>query len=360
MSRTSYNGSGFLTFYQVLATNNPCYKKNVQRSKTTHLILHSTGANNPNLKRYVGPDDGYLGENQYKNYWNTSSADTLVHGVIGKNKNGVIECYQIAPWAMRIWGVGSGSKGNGNDFTIQLEMCEDRTLGASYAKEVYNVAVNMYAHLCKSFNISPSNIWSHSEVHSKGYGSNHGDPESWWNAVGAGLTMDGFRAAVKAKLNSPTGTASSSGNTTSTATSSTGTSSTNTTTTTLYRVRKTWSDSSTQKGAFTSLANAKACADKNPGYSVFNESGTAVYTSASSASSVTSSSSFNVKISISNLNIRKGPGTNYSKIGKYTGKGTFTIVETATGTGSTAGWGLLKSYQSGRNGWVSLDYCTKV
>ena len=41
----------------------------------------------------------------------------------------------------------------------------------------------------------------------------------------------------------------------------------------LYRVRKTWKDAASQKGAFSSLSNAKACADKNPGYYVFDESG---------------------------------------------------------------------------------------
>ena len=49
---------------------------------------------------------------------------------------------------------------------------------------------------------------------------------------------------------------------------------------TLYRVRKTWTDSKTQKGAFKVLANAKACADANPGYSVFDAAGKSVYTSA--------------------------------------------------------------------------------
>lgn len=43
-----------------------------------------------------------------------------------------------------------------------------------------------------------------------------------------------------------------------------------------YRVRKSWKDVKSQKGAFTSLANAKKCADKN-GYSVFNSKGKAVY-----------------------------------------------------------------------------------
>lgn len=200
MARKSYDGNGFLTFYQQLAVNNPCYKKNVKRSKTTHLILHSTGANNPNLKRYVTPDDGMLGINPNNNGWNNSESATLVHGVIGKNKNGAVECYQIAPWNLRCWGCGSGKNGSGNDFAIQLEMCEDQTLGASYAKATYDVAVKMFAHLCKAYNIKPENIWSHAEAHSKGYASNHGDPEHWWKAVGAGLTMNSFRSDVKALL----------------------------------------------------------------------------------------------------------------------------------------------------------------
>ncbi len=47
---------------------------------------------------------------------------------------------------------------------------------------------------------------------------------------------------------------------------------------TIYRVRKTWADAKTQKGAYKVLANAKACADKNPGYSVFDATGKVVYT----------------------------------------------------------------------------------
>ena len=65
---------------------------------------------------------------------------------------------------------------------------------------------------------------------------------------------------------------------------------------------------------------------------------------------------FTVRISIPDLNIRKGPGTNYSKTGKYTGIGIFTIVEVQPGPGSTAGWGLLKSYATKRDGWISLDF----
>lgn len=66
--------------------------------------------------------------------------------------------------------------------------------------------------------------------------------------------------------------------------------------------------------------------------------------------------SYIVRVEIPDLNIRKGPGTNYPKTGKYTGKGLFTIVEESTGTGSKTKWGKLKSGE----GWISLDYATKI
>lgn len=121
---------------------------------------------------------------------------------------------------------------------------------------------------------------------------------------------------------------------------------------TLYRVRKNWSDDVSQKGAFRDLSNAKACADKNPGYSVFDENGKAVYPTS------TAFQPYTVRVSISDLRIRKGPGTNYGSRG-FTGKGVFTIVAEATGKGASK-WGLLKSFAGKRNGWISLDYVKKV
>ena len=67
---------------------------------------------------------------------------------------------------------------------------------------------------------------------------------------------------------------------------------------------------------------------------------------------------YKVRVSIDNLRIRNGPGTNYASRG-YTGAGIFTIVEEADGPGATR-WGLLKSYKSKRNGWISLDYTAKL
>ena len=123
----------------------------------------------------------------------------------------------------------------------------------------------------------------------------------------------------------------------------------------LYRVRKSWSDAKSQKGAFNNLDNAKRCADSNAGYSVYDESGKVVYTGKQTASGG-AGTPFLVKVSATDLNIRKGPGTNYAKTGKYTGKGVFTITEVKSGTGSTAGWGKLKSGA----GWISLDYAKRV
>lgn len=40
-----------------------------------------------------------------------------------------------------------------------------------------------------------------------------------------------------------------------------------------YRVRKSWDDAKSQLGAYTILANAKAMADKNPGYEVYDWNG---------------------------------------------------------------------------------------
>ena len=121
-----------------------------------------------------------------------------------------------------------------------------------------------------------------------------------------------------------------------------------------YRVRRTWADAKSQKGAYKILSNAKKCADANPGYSVFDNNGVNIYTPGSSAAA--EEVPFTVKVSISDLNIRKGPGTDYAKTGTFTGKGVFTIMEVKSGQGSTAGWGRLKSGA----GWISLDYAEKT
>lgn len=66
-----------------------------------------------------------------------------------------------------------------------------------------------------------------------------------------------------------------------------------------------------------------------------------------------------IGVEITDLNIRKKPGTDQEKTGKYTGAGCFTIVAEADGVGASK-WGLLKAYEKERDGWISLDYVARM
>ena len=275
------------------------------------LMLHSVGCPQPKASVFI-------------NSWNSPSYDNAcVHGFIDGNDGTV---YQTLPWNHRGWHCGSGSKGSGNNTHIGVEMCEpacirytsgsnftcsDLSAARAVAKRTYEAAVELFAYLCKQYNLNPAAdgvIISHREGHSRGIASNHGDPEHLWKGLGLGYTMDGFRKDVKAAMGGAGTAEPENGG--------------------WYRVRKSWADVKSQKGAFKVLANAKKCADENPGYSVYDESGKAVYGGEESESGFFP---YLVQVSITDLNIRKGPGTDYGKTGKYTGKGVFTIVAEADG-----------------------------
>lgn len=85
----------------------------------------------------------------------------------------------------------------------------------------------------------------------------------------------------------------------------------------MYRVRKTWADAKTQKGAFTNLNNAKKCADQNAGYSVFDSKGNKVYTGASGNSG--NDTVYTVKAGDTLSGIAAKYGTTYQKLASYNG-----------------------------------------
>lgn len=188
---------------KLLLTNNECYKVG-KKIIVKGIMVHSTGANNPNLKRYVGPDDGLLGVNQYNNHWNQArpgGRQVCVHAFIGKLADGTIATYQTLPWDMRGWHSASGSKGAAHDTHIGFEICEDGLTDATYFNKVYQEAVELCAYLCKEFNLDPMKdgvIIGHYEGHQRGIASNHGDPKNWFPKHGK--SMDTFRSAVKALL----------------------------------------------------------------------------------------------------------------------------------------------------------------
>ena len=316
---------------QSIMTKNPCYTAG-RKITVKGLMLHSVGCPQPNASVFI------------KN-WNTPSYGTAcVHGFIDGNDGTV---YQTLPWNHRGWHCASGPKGSGNNTHIGVEMCEPASIrytgGSSFTcsnlsaartsvKKTYEAAVELFAYLCKLYGLNPTAdgvIISHREGHARGVASNHGDPEHLWNGLGMGYTMNTFRKDVKEKMQGGTVKPDE--------------------TKEMYRVRKSWGDSVSQKGEFHELENAKKCADANKGYAVFNTSGKQVYPK-------TDFSPYLVEVTATDLNIRKGPGTNYGKTGKYTGKGVFTITEERAGTGSNKGWGKLKSGA----GWISLDYVKRL
>ena len=185
---------------KLFLTNNDCYKAG-KTITPKGIMVHSTGANNPWLNRYVGPNDGLLGMNKNGNHWNTArpgGRQVCVHAFIGKLANGSIATYQTLPWNHRAWHSG----GNANNTHIGFEICEDGLTDSAYFNAVYKEAVELCAYLCKEYGLTEKDIICHSEGYKKGIASNHGDVMHWFPKHGK--SMDTFRADVKALLNQQT------------------------------------------------------------------------------------------------------------------------------------------------------------
>lgn len=200
-------------------TKNPCYKNNVNKADSRYttfqqrgplgLMLHSVGCAQPSAQVFL-------------NSWNQETYDySCVHGVIDANTGTV---YQTLPWNFRGWHGG----GSSNNTHVGVEMCEsayikyllpgdsgyspgkfvvlDAAKAKADCKRCYDSAVVLYAMLCKEYGLDPlTDIVSHYEGGRQGIASGHGDPEHYWNGLGIGYTMNGFRAAVKAKMEEGSG-----------------------------------------------------------------------------------------------------------------------------------------------------------
>ena len=191
-----------MNLIQSFLTNNPCYT--CGRTITVKgLMLHSVGCPQPSAAVFV-------------RNWNRADYDrACVHGFIDANTGDI---YQTLPWNRRGWHCGDAA----NNTHIGVEMCEPAcikyTHGATFtcsdpatakaaATRTYNAAVELFAMLCKQFNLDPladGVILSHKEGAARGIASNHGDPEHLWNQLGMGYTMNTFRAAVKAAMGGST------------------------------------------------------------------------------------------------------------------------------------------------------------
>ena len=179
-----------------ILTENECYQMG-QTIIPKGIMVHSTGANNPNLSRYVGPDDGVLGENPNGNHWNHAGVNKCVHAFVGKDAMGKARIYQTLPWNWRGWHAG----GSANNTHISYEICEDDLSNSVYFLEVYHLSVRLTAYLCKEYGLDPMEkgvIICHSEGYDAGVASNHGDVMHWFPRYGK--SMDSFRNDVKNEM----------------------------------------------------------------------------------------------------------------------------------------------------------------
>lgn len=196
-----------------MMTNSTCYLQT--RTMTPKGVLwHSTGANNPNLKRYVQPsksDKNYadlmkkLGTNSYGNDWNHVSVQAGLNCWIGKLADGTVTTVQTMPWNYRPWGCASGSKGSCNDYWIQFEICEDDLKSKDYFEQVYKEACELTAYLCTKYKLDPKGkvnyngvsvpvILCHQDSYQLNLGSNHADVYHWFKKYGK--TMEDVRNDV--------------------------------------------------------------------------------------------------------------------------------------------------------------------
>ena len=189
-----------MNLHKLIFTNCDSYKSGTKITPKG-VMVHSTAVNNPNLCRYVGPDDGLLGANKYNNHWNRPKVGKSVHAFIGKLKDGSVATYQVLPWNYKAGHCAKGKKGSGNNTHIAFEICEDNLKDPVYFTKVYREAVELTAMLCKEYKLDPMAdgvVICHSEGYKRGIASNHGDVMHWFPKHGK--SMDTFRADVKALL----------------------------------------------------------------------------------------------------------------------------------------------------------------
>ena len=198
-----------MNLLKCILTANDCYKTG-KKITPKGVMVHSTGANNPTVKRYAQPlktDPDYtaltqkLGKNNNGNHWNRSGLNVCVHAFIGKLADGTVGTVQTLPWNHRGWHAGSGRKGSANDTHISFEICEDGLTDSVYFNKVYREAVELTALLCKEYKLDPladGVIICHSEGYKRGIASNHGDVMHWFPKHGK--SMGTFRNDVKAQM----------------------------------------------------------------------------------------------------------------------------------------------------------------
>lgn len=189
-----------------LLTRNSCFASGTEL-QPIGIMVHSTGADNPMLSRYV-PGNEVIGFNRNGNHWDQTNAEwkqkfgvplnKCAHAFIGKTYTGEVAMVQTLPWDCRGWHAGLSA---GNSRYIGFEICEDGLVDPDYFAQTRDTAVELVAELCRMFKLDPLKdgvVLCHAEGFQRGVASNHGDIIHWWSKFG--YTMDDFRRDVADKM----------------------------------------------------------------------------------------------------------------------------------------------------------------
>lgn len=158
-------------------TKNRCYSNN-RNYKKIGIIVHSTAT------------PGVMAK-PFRDRWNNATVAKAVHAFLDDKE--VIECL---PETREAWHVGTST---GNRYYFGFEICEDKDHSEEYFLKAYKNAIEYTAVMVKRLGLSASDVLSHKEAHAKGFASNHGDPEHWFNKFG--YDMNKFRGDLQKELN---------------------------------------------------------------------------------------------------------------------------------------------------------------
>lgn len=183
---------------QAFAVKNKCYQAGAPLYPQG-IMLHSIGVPQPNAAVMA----------QNFNQYRPNGQSVCVHAFVQRDG----KVYQTLPWTVQAWHCG----GSANSTHIGIEMTEpasiaymghgadwrdlDTAATETHIRGTYAAAVELFAQLCTQYALDPLEdgvIISHAEGAARGIASAHADPTHLWRAFG--LTMDGFRADVAAKM----------------------------------------------------------------------------------------------------------------------------------------------------------------
>lgn len=146
------------------------------------IVVHSSGRNNPYLRRYVQPSKdnknyidiiNQLGENHKRDDWNHIHTLYNFHYWIGKDKNNDVISVQTFPLNIKTW----------NDNYIHICICEDKLNDRDYLADCLAELAVLCDDLCKDFNWDETVIFDYSEI------SNFPDSNYWLEKHGFNILL---------------------------------------------------------------------------------------------------------------------------------------------------------------------------